>query len=1048
MMKQLFFAIFVSFLLLFSMLSSAQAPVLTSWVSASLNETVVQFRMHDRSINNGYALCEVSFDMSAARCALTSEVSITIYENDGTSTNGTQRYSTTFDPGPGTVGVSTSETTRIQIVSTETTEPLYARVNVVGVLPADDFELVTPDCITSIVTSDSYDPNDDYTSANTIASGTTHEGLVVNNDADYFELTLTASNRHLIVSMDYLNDYRTTLANLDLDLFLISGNGTTLFSSTSSATSTSAPITESLNEIPDPGTYYICVRPKSVDPNRNFYKLTWNTDATPSYQISGNIRDEGANDISGVMMNGLPGDPLSNVDGYYGVAVEHGWSGTVTPGLAGYTFDPASISYTDVEEAHLSETYTAFLTNPVISGRITDGEGAGEEGVTLGGFPETVISDANGYYSGTVSYNWTGTITPLAEGLAFTPETRVYSPVQINITDQDYVSDVGSVTISGTVTMEGNSNPLVGVSMAGSPGPALTDSEGAYSFDVLYGSSFTISPELEGYSFTPADFVFTNVTSPSTVLFSATLNTYTISGKVQTSGGSALSGVGMTGLPGDPLSDASGNYLASVDHGRSAEEIPVLAGYTFDPVSTSYSSVATSTSQDYTANPNIYMIDGHVLDTGGIALSGVNMNGLPGDPTTDVEGYYTASVEYGTVITVTPALEGYSFSPSFTDYNPVDDDDTTDYTGTRDPYLTISESMLSLGQEAGANKQVNLSSNVNWTVSCPESWITLAPELGTGDGAITITANTENISTESRSATVTITGDTITRSIEVTQSGSGPFLETSMNLLTLASTAGASGSFGIVSNIAWNVSEAADWLTVTPASGSNDGVITLTALTQNEMVESRSATVTVSGENIAHLINVTQSGSAARLEVSPLTVAVDSEAGSYINVNITSNVDWNVSKDMWWLVVSPQFGFGDGMVTLLADQANPDITERIAIVTIAGDTMVRQVVLTQAAAPEPTGMSNPHEEFGLNVYPNPTAADRVFVKTNIFLDDQVLLRILDITGKVLHERQLPRLLPGEPVELDLTSYPGGPYLVLICSTHINKVFKIMKYNGK
>ena len=293
---------------------------------------------------------------------------------------------------------------------------------------------------------------------------------------------------------------------------------------------------------------------------------------------------------------------------------------------------------------------------------------------------------------------------------------------------------------------------------------------------------------------------------------------------------------------------------------------------------------------------------------------------------------------------------------------------------------------------------------------------------------------------------VTVTDGVLSRNFSVTQSGSGPFLETSALELSLASLSGASGSIAIVSNIAWSASEAVDWLSVTPLSGSNDGNITISALSENTMVESRSAMVTVTGGGISHAIEVTQSGSTARLEVSPLTAAINSEAGSYINVNISSNVDWNVSKDMWWLLVSPSFGSGDGVVTLLADQANPDTTERIAIITIAGDTMVRQIVLTQAgAAPEPTGMNNPHEEFSLTVYPNPPQADRVFVKTNILLDSEVLLKLMDITGTVLYEAQLPCLLPGEPVELDLTGFPRGPYLIHIRNSGVQQVFKIMKY---
>lgn len=54
----------------------------------------------------------------------------------------------------------------------------------------------------------------------------------------------------------------------------------------------------------------------------------------------------------------------------------------------------------------------------------------------------------------------------------------------------------------------------------------------------------------------------------------------TISGNV-TSGGSGLENVEITGLPGDPATNASGDYSVTVDQGWSGTAVPVLAGFSF-----------------------------------------------------------------------------------------------------------------------------------------------------------------------------------------------------------------------------------------------------------------------------------------------------------------------------------------------------------------------------------------------------------------------------------------------------------------------------------
>ena len=76
--------------------------------------------------------------------------------------------------------------------------------------------------------------------------------------------------------------------------------------------------------------------------------------------ISGTITC-GEAPLAGVVMSGLPGNPLSNPAGFYTSSVDYDWSGTVTPTLAGYLFTPASRSYSNVTGDQTGQDYTAAL---------------------------------------------------------------------------------------------------------------------------------------------------------------------------------------------------------------------------------------------------------------------------------------------------------------------------------------------------------------------------------------------------------------------------------------------------------------------------------------------------------------------------------------------------------------------------------------------------------------------------------------------------------------------------------------------------------------
>ena len=84
----------------------------------------------------------------------------------------------------------------------------------------------------------------------------------------------------------------------------------------------------------------------------------------------------------------------------------------------------------------------------------------------------------------------------------------------------------------------------------------------------------------------------------------------TISGYLRTSGGAGISGVVMSGLPGSPSTGADGSYSGAVDCGWSGTVTPTLAGYTFSPPSTTYSSVSSNQAQNYTGTVQTFTVSG------------------------------------------------------------------------------------------------------------------------------------------------------------------------------------------------------------------------------------------------------------------------------------------------------------------------------------------------------------------------------------------------------------------------------------------------------
>ena len=162
------------------------------------------------------------------------------------------------------------------------------------------------------------------------------------------------------------------------------------------------------------------------------------------------------------------------------------------------------------------------------------------------------------------------------------------------------ISRPDKVMISGKVSAGGS--PVSGVNMAGLPDDPQTDSLGAYGAEVDSGWWGTVTPSKTGYTFSPPSRSYSGVTSHQTNQdYTAAIVMLTISGSVKTGGGTALSGVVMGGLPGNPQTEANGNYAGAVPYGWSGTVTPAKAGYAFTPPTRNYANVIVNqTSQNYT----------------------------------------------------------------------------------------------------------------------------------------------------------------------------------------------------------------------------------------------------------------------------------------------------------------------------------------------------------------------------------------------------------------------------------------------------------------
>ncbi len=372
----------------------------------------------------------------------------------------------------------------------------------------------------------------------------------------------------------------------------------------------------------------------------------------------------GSAGMANVEMKGFPDTVSTDLNGYYNANVNWGWSGTVTPQLDGYSFKPASQSYSKVDSNRDNQNYEGIVKTFTIAGT------AGQEGVQMFGLPGDPVTGPGGAYSVTVEWNWSNTVTPTKDGFEFKPADVLIPPVTRDLKNQNFTASPMTFTISGTTDVPS-------VTLQGSPGrPVVSSSNGSYSVNVPWGWSGTIIPKKDGYEFSPPSTQYTDVRdSEINRSYIATLLKRTVSGTVISDKGQPVEGVLITGDLGITVTtDAGGKYELQVDHGWRGIITPVSEGHTFRPSDKRYTTPVTRdmVNQNFSAVVQMFTITDKVT-MAGIPIPNVKITAtdIPGSTATDAQGNFSIKVPYNWTGEVTLQKDGFNFSPPSKSYPPV-----------------------------------------------------------------------------------------------------------------------------------------------------------------------------------------------------------------------------------------------------------------------------------------------------------------------------------------------------------------------------------------
>ncbi len=156
---------------------------------------------------------------------------------------------------------------------------------------------------------------------------------------------------------------------------------------------------------------------------------------------------------------------------------------------------PGSTTTYHLTVANAANTTIPATATLTVYPPVTISGNAGVAGATLSytdGTAKTATADGTGAYSFTVSYNWSGTVTPAKVGYAFTPVNRAYTALTSDSTTQDYLAAPAPASLN--ITISGLPGSVDGGVRIYGPSSYSHATTGTESLTGLAPGDYTIAP--------------------------------------------------------------------------------------------------------------------------------------------------------------------------------------------------------------------------------------------------------------------------------------------------------------------------------------------------------------------------------------------------------------------------------------------------------------------------------------------------------------------------------------------------------------------------
>jgi hypothetical protein len=264
---------------------------------------------------------------------------------------------------------------------------------------------------------------------------------------------------------------------------------------------------------------------------------------------------------------------------------------------------------------------------------------------------------------------------------------------------------------------------------------------------------------------------------------------------------------------------------------------------------------------------------------------------------------------------------------------------------------------LSYGPTGAEEVAITVTSNVEWTATASDTWITLSENISREDGDEEVLILKATIATfattgEAREGTITVSGDDgLEQTITVTQAAPSITIEG----IDVWAAAAANTEITVTANIAWTatVEPESDWLTITDGEGNGNvegGETFAIELDEYTGEGNRTATITITGTDaglttVTETITITQTN--AYLNVVETNLTVLASAGSK-TITVDANIAWTADVDPAddWITLTPSAGNLLIAFTSYSGDGDP----RTATITITGtgySSISKKITVTQ-----------------------------------------------------------------------------------------------------